>query len=99
SDLLMNKENSAPGMPKSVVIEPGFSWGDDRPLRTPWHDTVIYEAHPKGLTQLNTDLPEEMRGTYAGLADRRVIRYLKSLGVTAIELMPVHHFVHDQRLV
>src|SRR5690606_32412464 len=90
--------DSAPGMPKCVVIEPAFSWGDDRPPRIPWHKTVIYECHVKGFTQLNKDLPPEIRGTYAGLADHRTIRYLKDLGVTSIELMPVHHFIHDKHL-
>ena len=98
-DLHMSTEDSAEGMPKSVVIEPGFSWGDDQPLRTPWHDTVIFETHVRGFTVLHPDLPQHQRGTYAGLADRRIITYLKSLGVTAVELMPVHHFVHDRHLV
>src|SRR5918998_1758207 len=75
-DLELNPTDSAPGMPKSVVIEPAFSWGDDRPLRTPWHNTIIYEAHVRGLTMLHPELTAATRGTYAGLADHRVIRYL-----------------------
>ncbi|MDZ7729679.1 MAG: alpha-amylase family glycosyl hydrolase [Dehalococcoidia bacterium] len=98
-DLRMNTDDSAPGMAKSVVVEPAFTWGDDAPLRIPWHDTVIYETHVRGFTIQKPDLPEELRGTYAGLAHRTVIAYLKSLGVTAVELMPVHHFIHDRHLV
>jgi glycogen operon protein len=97
-DLHLDKTDSAPGMVKGVVIEPAFSWGDDRPPRTPWNDTVIYEAHVKGLTYLHPDLPEGIRGTYAALTDHRVIRYLQDLGVTAIELMPVHQFVSEKHL-
>ncbi|MFN8506641.1 MAG: glycogen debranching protein GlgX [Dehalococcoidia bacterium] len=98
-DLAFDDEDSAPGMPKSVVVEPAFSWGDDRPPKTPWHRTVIYEAHVRGLTMLHPELPEELRGTFSGVADHRIVRYLRELGVTAIELMPVHHFVHDKVLV
>ncbi len=98
SDLTFSESDSGPGMPKAVVIEPGFSWGDDRPPRTPWNRTVIYEAHVKGLTILHPGLPEDLRGTYSGLGHRATIEYLVSLGVTAVELMPVHHFVHDRHL-
>jgi glycogen operon protein len=98
-DLQLDEEDSAPGMPKAIVIEPAFSWGDDRPPKTAWHDTVIYEAHVKGFTNLKPDLPERIRGTYEGIAHYSVVRYLQELGVTAIELMPVHHFVNDKRLV
>ncbi|MCP4224349.1 MAG: glycogen debranching enzyme GlgX, partial [Actinomycetia bacterium] len=76
-----------------------FSWGDDRAPRTPWHRTVIYECHVKGLTQLHPEVPEELRGTYLGLAMDPVLDHLLALGVTAVELMPVHHFVADRRLV
>jgi isoamylase len=99
ADLVMDISDSAPGMPKGVVIEPSFSWGDDRPPKTPWHETVIYEAHVRGLTRLHPDLSPDTVGTYAALADYRVIRYLKQLGITAIELMPVHHFVNDKHLL
>ncbi|OAI44097.1 glycogen debranching enzyme [bacterium SCGC AG-212-C10] len=98
-DLHIEESDSAGGMPKSVVIEPSFSWGDDRRPNTPWQDTVIYETHVKGFTKLHPDLDEDTRGTYAGLADHHVVRYLQELGVTAVELMPVHHFVHDQHLL
>jgi glycogen operon protein len=94
-----NDDDSAPYTPKSVVINPYFDWGEDRSPRTPYHETVIYEAHVKGLTQLHTGLPERERGTYAGLANPIVVDHLKELGVTAIELMPVHQFVHDDALV
>jgi isoamylase len=83
----------------SVVINPFFDWQSDRAPRTPYHETVIYEAHVKGMTQTHPSIPEELRGTYAGLAHPVIIDYLKSLNVTAIELMPVHQFMHDQRLL
>ncbi|WP_369373710.1 glycogen debranching protein GlgX [Promicromonospora sp. Populi] len=82
----------------SVVVNPFFDWGHDRPPATPYHETVIYEAHVKGLTMRHPDVPEELRGTYAGLAHPAVIEHLKKLGVTAIELMPVHQFVTDPSL-
>lgn len=94
-----NDMDSAPHMMTSVVVNPYFDWGDDRPPRTDYHRTVIYEAHVKGLTMLHPALPEEVRGTYAGLAHPAVIEHLTELGVTAIELMPVHQFVNDHRLV
>jgi isoamylase len=83
----------------SVVINPYFDWNNDRSPRTPYHETVIYEAHVKGMTQCHPAIPEALRGTYAGLAHPVIIDYLKSLNVTAIELMPVHQFMHDHRLV
>ena len=83
----------------SVVINPFFDWASDRAPRTPYHETVIYEAHVKGMTQTHPAIPEELRGTYAGLAHPAVIDHLKSLNVTAIELMPVHQFLHDHRLL
>ena len=83
----------------SVVINPFFHWGSDHPPRTPYHETIIYEAHVKGMTQTNPDVPAELRGTYAGLAHPSVIGHLKSLNVTAIELMPVHQFMNDKRLL
>ncbi|MCA6090620.1 glycogen debranching protein GlgX [Streptomyces sp. SCA3-4] len=94
-----NDMDSAPHMMTSVVVNPYFDWGDDRPPRTDYHRTVIYEAHVKGLTMLHPALPEEVRGTYAALAHPAVIEHLTELGVTAIELMPVHQFVNDHRLV
>ncbi|MEU0937963.1 MULTISPECIES: glycogen debranching protein GlgX [unclassified Embleya] len=95
---LMSTTDSGPHTMASVVINPWFDWGDDRPPRTEYHDTVIYEAHVRGLTRTHPGLPEEIRGTYAGMAHPAVIEHLVSLGVTAIELMPVHQFVHDHRL-
>ncbi|MFJ3901438.1 glycogen debranching protein GlgX [Streptomyces sp. NPDC090025] len=93
-----NDLDSAGHTMTSVVVNPYFDWGDDRRPRTEYHHTVIYEAHVKGLTMLHPDLPEELRGTYAGLAHPSVIGHLKELGVTALELMPVHQFVNDHRL-
>jgi isoamylase len=90
--------NSAPHMPRSVVVNPYFDWRLDRPPRTPYHETVIYEAHVRGLTRLHPELPEELRGTYQGLAHPVVVRYLQELGITAVELMPVHQFVSDDVL-
>ncbi|OMC11709.1 glycogen debranching enzyme GlgX [Mycolicibacter heraklionensis] len=83
----------------SVVINPFFDWASDRSPRTPYHQTLIYEAHVKGMTQTHPGIPAELRGTYAGLAHPVIIDHLKSLNVTAIELMPVHQFLHDQRLL
>lgn len=93
-----NDLDSAPHTMSSVVVNPYFDWGDDRRPRTDYHRTVIYEAHVKGLTMLHPGLPEELRGTYAGLAHPEIIAHLTELGVTAIELMPVHQFVQDHRL-
>ena len=97
-ELARNDTDSAPFMPKAVVVSPYFEWGDDRPLRTPWHDTVLYETHVKGFSVRHPDIPEELRGTYAGLAEPAAIEHLTQLGVTAVELMPVHQFVHDHHL-
>ncbi|UGQ13776.1 glycogen debranching protein GlgX [Yinghuangia sp. ASG 101] len=95
---LPNQGDSGPYMMTSVVVNPYFDWGNDRPPRIEYHDTVIYEAHVKGLTRRHPGLPEEIRGTYAALGHPSVIDHLLDLGVTAIELMPVHQFVHDHRL-
>ncbi|HZN81204.1 MAG TPA: glycogen debranching protein GlgX, partial [Mycobacterium sp.] len=94
-----NDDDSAASMPKCVVISPYFDWGVDRPPQHEYADTVIYEAHVKGLTQTHPDIPENIRGTYAAVAHPVIIEHLKSLGVNAIELMPVHHFVNDSTLV
>ncbi|KSU56499.1 glycogen operon protein [Microbacterium enclense] len=94
-----NDEDSAPHMMKGVVVNPFFDWSGDRQPKTPYSETFIYEAHVKGLTQLHPDVPEELRGTYAGIAHPAVIDHLKKLGVTAIELMPVHQFVNDSTLI
>jgi isoamylase len=98
-DLAMDRRDSAPGMPKARVIDGAFSWGNDRAPRTPWRDTVIYELHVKGFTINHPEIPTEMRGTYAALASAAAIEHLKRLGVTAIELMPVHAFVDDRVLI
>ncbi len=98
-DLSWDGRDSAPHVPKSVVIDPAFSWGDDRPPRTQWHQTIIYELHVKGFTARHPQVPPELRGTFAGLSCQPVIDYLHKLGVTAIELMPVHQFVADRYLV
>ena len=90
-----NKEDSAGHTMRSVVINPYFDWGHDRPPEHEYHETIIYEAHVKGMTKLHPLVPENLQGTYAGLAQPAVIEHLKSLGVTAIELMPVHQFVND----
>jgi isoamylase len=81
------------------VVDSAFSWDDDRPPRTPWQETILYEAHVKGLTKLHPDVPEPLRGTYAGLASAPVVGHLKRLGVTALELLPIHTFVDDKRLL
>jgi isoamylase len=94
-----NTTDTAPKMPKNVVIDPFFDWGNDRPPQTPYHETVIYEAHVRGLTLRHPDVPAQQRGTYAGLAHPAVIAHLQRIGVTAVELMPVHQFVPERSLV
>ncbi|WP_285550114.1 glycogen debranching protein GlgX [Actinoplanes regularis] len=94
-----NDLDSAPFSPRSVVINPFFDWGNDRPLKVPMWETVIYEAHVKGMTIAHPKIPDDVRGTYSGLAHPEMIKYFKGLGVTAVELMPVHQFVHDSGLV
>jgi isoamylase len=93
-----NTQDSGPHTMKSVVINPFFDWQEDRSPRRPYHETVIYEAHVKGMTKLHPDIPEEIRGTYAAIAHPAMISHLTDLGVTAIELMPVHQFVNDSGL-
>ena len=97
--LVMDTADSAPFLTKGVVIDTSYDWEGDTLLETPMHDTVIYEMHVKGLTELHPEIPEHLRGTYAGLAHPVTIKYLKNLGVTAVELMPVHHFVQDSHLI
>jgi len=87
------------GLGRSQVVDTAFSWGEDRAPRTPWQDTVIYELHVKGFTQRHPEVPEQLRGTYAGLASLPVIEYLKGLGVTTVELLPVQAFVDERRLL
>ncbi|MBW0114892.1 glycogen debranching protein GlgX [Pseudonocardia abyssalis] len=90
--------DSAPFVPKSVVVNPFFDWGSDRPPKIPYNESVIYEAHVRGLTIAHPDIPEPLRGTYTGLAHPAMIEHLKNLGVTAVELMPVHEFLNDHHL-
>ncbi len=97
-DLAMSSVDSAGGMPKSVVIENAFSWGEDQPPRTPWSRSVIYECHVKGMTMRHPDVPDALRGTYLGLATDPIIDHLRSIGVTAVELLPVQHFAVDRFL-
>jgi glycogen operon protein len=94
-----NTEDSAPHTMKSVVVNPWFDWQEDRAPRVPYHESVIYEAHVKGMSQTHPDIPEEIRGTYAAIAHPVMLEHLQSLGVTAIELMPVHQFVNDSTLI
>ncbi|KAA5543551.1 glycogen debranching protein GlgX [Adhaeribacter rhizoryzae] len=97
-DLSFNDFDSAPFIPKSVVVDPNFDWEGDKPPKIPYYKSIIYETHVKGFTKLHPEIPEEIRGTYAGLAHPVTIKYLKELGITAIELMPVHQFVNDSIL-
>jgi isoamylase len=98
-DTKRNDADSAPYMPKSVVINPFFDWDHDRRPHTPWHQTIIYETHVKGFTMRHPGVPENLRGTYAGMAHPAAIRYLKQLGVTAVEVLPVHQFIHANHLL
>ncbi len=98
-DLSFDRRDSAPFMPRGRVMETAFSWGDDRGPRVPWNETVVYELNVRGFTLLHPLLPEALRGTYAGLAHPSVVDYLQRLGVTTVELMPVHAFIDDRRLV
>jgi len=99
ADLSLNQDDSAAQMPKSVVLDSAFSWGDDRAPRTPWSQTVVYECHVKGMTARHPAVPEGLRGTYLGLASDAILDHLLSLGVTTVELLPVHHFVVDRHLL
>lgn len=99
NDLEMDTSDSAPYVPHSIVCDSTFDWGDDRRPQTPWTDTVIYEAHVRGTTLLHPDIPEHERGTYRGLAHPSVIAHLASIGVTAVELLPIHHFVDEIHLL
>jgi isoamylase len=95
----LNRRDSAPYLPKSVVVNPYFDWGHDQLPRVPLHDTIIYEVHVKGFTARHPEIPPRMRGTYAGLAHPVSIAYLKDLGITSVELLPVQQFIHDAHLV
>jgi glycogen operon protein len=98
-DLSFDERDSAPFAALGSVIDTAFTWGDDRPPRVPWHKTLIYEAHVRGLTMRHPEVPDDKRGTYAGLATEAVIDHLKSLNVTAIELLPVHYHLDDRNLL
>ena len=98
-DLRRDNRSNALFLPKSVVIDPSFDWGDDRAPRTAWSDTIIYEVHVKGFTALHPKIAEEQRGTYAGLASEPAIEHFRKLGITAVELLPIQHFVNDRHLV
>jgi isoamylase len=99
ADLSFDARDSAPFMPKCQVIDPAFTWGRDRPAERPWHETIIYEMHVRGYTMRRPDVPAEMRGRFSGLSAATVVEYLQSLGVTAVELLPVHAFLHDRHLI
>ncbi len=99
ADLSRDDRDSAAALPKSVVVDPSFTWLDDRHPRTPWNRTVIYETHVRGMTMQHPGVPPHQRGTFLGLASDPIVDHLVSLGVTAVELMPVHHFVADRNLV
>ncbi|MBB5287299.1 glycogen operon protein [Rhabdobacter roseus] len=99
TDLSFSETDSAPFLPKSVVVDTQFDWEGDRPPEVPYHDAIIYEAHVKGFTISHPAIPEEMRGTYAALAHPVTIQYLQELGVTTLELQPIHHFVDDRHLI
>jgi isoamylase len=98
ADLALDERDDAAFAPLAAVIDSAFTWGDDRPPRTPWHQTLIYEVHVKGFTKLHPEVPDKVRGSYAGLASEAALRHLKELGVTAVELLPVHHPINDRFL-
>ncbi len=99
ADLSFDRRDNAAGMPKCRVIDPAFSWGDDRRPKIDWHEMVVYELHVRGLTMQHPDVPAPLRGTYAGLATAPVIEHLQRLGITTVELLPVHTFIDDRRLI
>jgi len=98
ADLSFDPRDNAEFAPLAAVVDPAFTWGDDRPPRTPWHDTVIYEMHVRGFSKLHPAIPERLRGTYEALTTEPALDHLKKLGVTAVELMPVHHHARDRHL-
>lgn len=99
ADLSFDEADNAAYAPLAAVIDPAFTWGDDRPPRVPWHHTLIYEVHVKGFSMRHSEVPDKLRGTYAGLGSEAAIKHLTSLGVTAVELLPVHHHVNDRHLL
>src|SRR5215469_14951050 len=99
-DLTFDERDSAPFMPKCVVVDPNFEWSEARnQKRIPWDDTIIYEMHVRGFTQQFPKVKEELRGTYAGLGQKEVVDHIRSLGVTSVELLPIHAFVNDSHLL
>jgi glycogen operon protein len=98
-DLSFDERDSAPFMPKCRVIDPAFTWGRERPPSVPWDRTIIYETHIKGYTKLHPSVTEPMRGTFAGLGRKEIVDYIRSLGVTSVELLPIHAFVNDSYLL
>ncbi len=99
ADLSFDDRDNARFAPLAAVVDEAFTWGDDRPPSIPWNKTIIYEMHVKGFTKLHPDVPENLRGTYAGLSSDAPIKYLKNLGITAVELLPVHEHIDDRHLV
>ena len=99
ADLVRDETDDADAIPKAIVIDSGFDWEDDRPPAIPWNETLIYEVHVKGFTKRHPDVRDDLRGTYAGLASDEAIAHLKSLGVSAVELLPVHHNADEDHLV
>src|ERR1700730_6560327 len=99
ADLSFDDRNNAAFAPLASVIDPAFTWGDDRPPRTPWHKTLIYELHVKGFSRLMPEVPEKLQGTYTALASETAIKHLTELNATAVEMMPVHHHVDERHLV
>ena len=99
ADLSFDDRDNAKFAPLSIVVDNAFTWGDDRPPRTPWHKTIIYEAHVKGFTKQHPRIDEKQQGTYAGLASESAVKHLLDLGITAVELMPVHYHVNDRHLI
>jgi len=97
-DTTFDERDSAAFMPKCRVIDPAFTWGEDRPPGTPWGQTIVYETHVRGYTKLHPDVPEEFRGTFRGLSEPEVVAHLRKIGVTAVELLPIHTFVNDSYL-
>src|ERR1700722_12713842 len=99
-DTTFDERDSAPFVPKCVVVDPGFDWkGEPDRHPIPWDHTVLYETHLKGFTKLHPDVPEELRGTYAGMGRKVVVDYIRSLGVTSVELLPIHSFINDSYLL
>jgi isoamylase len=98
ADLSFSGQDSVPFMPRCVVIDPSFDWGEDKLPKIPYHKTIIYELHVKGFTKLHPGIPENIRGTYSSLAHPVIINYLKDLGINAVELMPIHYFITDRQL-